>query len=154
MDSTYIELSKCMVHRIKCIHYANTVRNSAIALNAPSLAAAPAETPSQISMSIGGGAEEGKTAMSFNWVTDLSVDASEIVYRLHHLPWIMLEQKVRARIYSQKEDIIISRNEPVQFTPINSFNVVIQDLIPETKYSIKLVTLAKDIALSKVYQSL
>ena len=45
-----------------------------------SLAAAPAEIPSQISMSIGGGAEEGKTAMSFNWVTDLSVDASEIVY--------------------------------------------------------------------------
>ena len=35
-----------------------------------SLAAAPAEIPSQISMSIGGGAEEGKTAMSFNWVTD------------------------------------------------------------------------------------
>ena len=44
------------------------------------LAAAPAETPSQISMSIGGGAEEGKTAMSFNWVTDTSVDASEIIY--------------------------------------------------------------------------
>ena len=32
------------------------------------LAAAPAGIPSQISMSIGGGAEAGKTAMSFNWV--------------------------------------------------------------------------------------
>ena len=39
-----------------------------------SLAAAPAGIPSQIAMSIGGGAEAGKTAMSFNWVTDPSVD--------------------------------------------------------------------------------
>ena len=35
-----------------------------------SLAAAPAGIPSQIALSIGGGAEAGKTAMGFNWVTD------------------------------------------------------------------------------------
>ena len=46
----------------------------------PALAAAPADIPSQIAMSIGGGAEAGKTAMSFNWVTDPSVTNSEIIY--------------------------------------------------------------------------
>ena len=45
-----------------------------------SLAAAPAGIPSQIAMSIGGGAEAGKTAMGFNWVTDPSVTNSEIIY--------------------------------------------------------------------------
>ena len=39
-----------------------------------SLAAAPAGVPSQIALSIGGGAEAGKTAMGFNWVTDPSVN--------------------------------------------------------------------------------
>ena len=53
------------------------------------LAAAPAETPSQISMSIGGGAEEGKTAMSFNWVTDL-VWMHQKLFIVHHLTWKML----------------------------------------------------------------
>ena len=51
------------------------------------LAAAPAETPSQISMSIGGGAGEGKTAMSFNWVTDLLVWMYQKLFRVHHLTW-------------------------------------------------------------------
>ena len=74
------------------------------------LAAAPAETPSQISMSIGGGAEEGKTAMSFNWVTDLSVDASEIVYSTSP----NLENaitKSASKSTPKEEDIITSRDE-------------------------------------------
>ena len=75
-----------------------------------SLAAAPAETPSQISMSIGGGAEEGKTAMSFNWVTDLSVDASEIVYSTSpNLDNAIT--KSASKSTPKEEDIIISRNE-------------------------------------------
>ena len=100
------------------------------------LAAAPAEIPSQISMSIGGGAEEGKTAMSFNWVTDLSVDVSEIIYGTSpNLENGMTKSANKST--PKEEDIITSRNEPVQFTPINSFNVVIQDLTPETKYYYK-----------------
>ena len=63
--------------------------------------------------------------------------------------------KSASKLTPKEEDIIISRNESVQFTPINSFDVVIQVLLfLKQNIIIKLVTLSKDIALSKVSQHL
>ena len=86
------------------------------------LAAAPAKTPSQISMSIGGGAKEGKTAMSFNWVTDTNVDSSEIIYGTS--PSLDNGVSISASKSTPKEEDIISRrgeSDPVRFTPIQFF---------------------------------
>ncbi|WP_230503491.1 metallophosphoesterase [Sutcliffiella rhizosphaerae] len=100
------------------------------------LAVAPAKTPSQISMSIGGGAEEGKTAMSFNWLMGPEVGSAEIIYGTSP----SLDDgvtKIATKSIPKEEDIVSTRSTPVQFTPITSFNAVIQDLIPETNYYYK-----------------
>ena len=127
--------------KITCVILAVLVTISGIVMptNA-ALAAAPAEAPSQITMGLAGGAEPGKSAMSFNWLTDPSVTVSEIVYGTS--PTLADGVSVSATMSTPKEeDIIIkpgqSQKNPFQFTPINSFNVVIQDLIPEQKYYYK-----------------
>ncbi|GBG06942.1 hypothetical protein PAT3040_01484 [Paenibacillus agaridevorans] len=100
-------------------------------------AAAPAGVPSQMTMGLAGGAEPGKSAMSFNWVTDPKVTDSEIVYGTS--PTLTDGVSVSATMSTPKEeDIIISNTKrPNEFTPINSFNVVIRDLTPEQEYFYK-----------------
>ena len=99
------------------------------------LAAAPAGIPSQIAMSIGGGAEAGKTAMSFNWVTDPSVNNSEIIYGTS--PNLEDGVKISATMTTPDPTDSIPDHKLANFKAINSFNVVIQDLTPETKYYYK-----------------
>ncbi|WP_130605119.1 S-layer homology domain-containing protein [Cohnella abietis] len=98
-------------------------------------AAAPAAIPSQIAISIAGGAEEGKSAMSFNWLTDLTVNNSVIVYgKSSNLADGVIKN---ATMSTPAAANIIPVNKQTNFKAINSFNVVIQDLIPETKYYYK-----------------
>ena len=87
-------------------------------------------------MSIGGGAEAGKTAMSFNWITDSSVTNSEIIYGTSpNLDNAVT--KSAAKISPVATDIFPENRSELTFKAINAFNVVIQDLIPETKYYYK-----------------
>ncbi|MFJ7729137.1 metallophosphoesterase [Neobacillus sp. NPDC097160] len=101
----------------------------------PASAATPAGIPSQIAMSIGGGAEAGKTAMSFNWVTDPTVNTSEIIYDTS--PNLDDGVKKSATKTTPVATDIFPENRRTDFKAINSFNVVIQDLTPETKYYYK-----------------
>ncbi|MDR7080142.1 putative phosphodiesterase [Neobacillus niacini] len=99
------------------------------------LAAAPGGIPSQIAMSIGGGAEAGKAAMSFNWVTDPTVNSSEIIYDTSpNLDNGVIKSAVKTTPVATD---IFPENRRTDFKAIHSFNVVIQDLTPETKYYYK-----------------
>lgn len=91
--------------------------------------------PSQIAISIAGGAETGKSAMSFNWITDSAVNFSEIVYGTS--PTLDAGTTKIASMTVPVAGDIIPENKRLNFKPINSFNVVINDLIPETKYFYK-----------------
>ena len=100
-----------------------------------SLAAAPAGVPSQIALSIGGGAEAGKTAMGFNWVTDPSVTTSEIIYGTS--PNLDDGVKISATMTTPDPTNSIPDHKLSNFKAIHSFQVVIGDLTPETKYYYK-----------------
>lgn len=99
------------------------------------LAAAPEALPSQITIGIAGGAEAGKSAMSFNWLTDSAVGNSEIIYGTSP----DLAGGVQKNAAMTAPDVInsIPDNKLANFKPIHSFNVIIQDLAPETKYYYK-----------------
>lgn len=99
------------------------------------LAAVPAAIPSQIAMSIAGGAAAGKSAMSFNWVTDPAVNTSEIIYGTS--PDLAGGVKKTATMTAPVATNSIPDNKLANFKAIHSFNVIIQDLVPETTYYYK-----------------
>lgn len=99
------------------------------------LAAAPEALPSQIAISIAGGADAGKSAMGFNWVTDPAVNTSEIIYGTS--PDLAGGVKKSATMTAPVATNSIPDNKLANFKPIHSFNVIIQDLAPETKYYYK-----------------
>ncbi|MFJ5714062.1 metallophosphoesterase [Neobacillus sp. NPDC093127] len=101
----------------------------------PASAAAPAGIPSQIAISIGGGADSGKSAMSFNWVTDPAVTNSEIIYGTS--PNLDDGVKKSATKTTPVASDIFPENRRTDFKAINSFNVVIQNLTPDSKYYYK-----------------
>ncbi|MFD0681135.1 MULTISPECIES: metallophosphoesterase [unclassified Paenibacillus] len=99
------------------------------------LAVAPAAKPSQIAISLAGGAELGKSAMSFNWVTDPTVNTSEIIYGTS--PNLADGVIKSATMTAPVATDIFPENNRTQFKAIHSFNVIIQNLTPETKYYYK-----------------
>lgn len=96
------------------------------------MAAAPSAVPSQISISLGGGAAAGKTAMAFNWVTDVSTQTSQIVYGKDHAA-------VEAGTASTKSAsrVTPAGNNLTNFKPVNGFRVVLTDLEPGALYYYK-----------------
>ncbi|MCD9024940.1 metallophosphoesterase [Cohnella silvisoli] len=108
---------------------------SGLAIPRSAMAAAPAALPSQIAISIAGGAQAGKSAMSFNWVTDPAVTASEIIYGTS--PDLADGVKKSAAMSAPVATDIFPENKRTGFKEIHAFNVVIQDLSPETKYYYK-----------------
>lgn len=108
---------------------------SGIATPMTALAAAPAAIPSQIAIGIAGGAQAGKSAMSVNWVTDPTVNSSEIIYGTSpDLVGGVIKSAIKA---SPTDAEIFPENRRTGFKAINSFHVAIQDLTPETKYYYK-----------------
>ncbi|MFC4306699.1 S-layer homology domain-containing protein [Cohnella boryungensis] len=98
-------------------------------------AAVPTAMPSQIAMGIAGGANAGKSAMSFNWVTDSSVNSSEIIYGT--LPDLAAGVQKTATLTVPVAENSIPDNKLGNFKAFHSFNAVIQDLTPEAKYYYK-----------------
>ncbi|MBA9087186.1 putative phosphodiesterase [Fontibacillus solani] len=105
---------------------------SGVATPMTASAAAPAAIPSQIALSLAGGADAGKSAMGFNWVTDPTVNNSEIIYGTS--PNLTDGAVKSATMTTPVAANSIPDNKLTNFKPINSFNVIIQDLTPETKY--------------------
>jgi DNA repair exonuclease SbcCD nuclease subunit len=98
-------------------------------------AEAPAAIPSQITIGLAGGAETGKSAMSFNWVTDPTVNNSEVIYSTS--PSLVGGVIKSATMTSPAATDIFPENRRFSFKAINSFNVIVQDLTPEGKYYYK-----------------
>ncbi|WP_127581799.1 metallophosphoesterase [Paenibacillus koleovorans] len=108
---------------------------SALATPMTALAAAPAAIPTQVAISIAGGAQVGKSAMSVNWVTDPSVNLSEIIYGTS--PNLVGGVSKSAAMAAPVATDIFPENNRTDFKAIHAFNVVLQDLTPETKYYYK-----------------
>jgi len=101
----------------------------------PAEAAVPASVPSQIAISIAGGADEGKSAMAINWVTDPSVNTSEIIYSTS--PDLAGGLQKNASLKVPVAEGSIPDSKLVNFKAVNAFNVILQDLVPDNKYYYK-----------------
>ncbi|GAA3407537.1 hypothetical protein GCM10020370_39290 [Paenibacillus hodogayensis] len=73
--------------------------------------------------------------MSFNWVTDPTVNNSEIIYGTS--PDLVGGVIKSATMTSPEATDIFPENRRTGFKAIHSFNVIVQDLTPETKYYYK-----------------
>ena len=73
--------------------------------------------------------------MSFNWITDPSVNSSEIIYGTS--PNLEDGVKINATMTTPDPTNSIPDHKLANFKAINSYNIVIQDLTPETKYYYK-----------------
>ncbi|WP_171638177.1 S-layer homology domain-containing protein [Paenibacillus plantarum] len=101
-------------------------------------AAAPATIPSQITLAIGGGAAPGKTAMAFNWLTDSTVNVSEIVYGTSpDLTGATTKSATVATVNSSTVAGSVPSDKLVNVKEVRTYRVVVQDLIPESKYYYK-----------------
>ncbi|TVY03119.1 S-layer homology domain-containing protein [Cohnella terricola] len=111
---------------------------SAIAAPMSAWAAAPAAIPSQITLAIGGGAEAGKTAMAFNWVTDPTVSVSEIVYGTSpDLTGAATKSATVTAVNTSTVTGSVPDNKLVNVKEVITYRVVVQDLIPEATYYYK-----------------
>jgi len=111
-----------------------TISSLAMPMKAAS-AAEPAAIPSQISISIAGGAATGKSAVGINWITDSSVSVSEVVYGTS--ADLIDGTTLSAALTVPLAEDILPSGKQANFKPINAFNVVLQDLVPETQYYYK-----------------
>lgn len=108
---------------------------SGLAAPMTALAAAPSAIPSQIAIHIAGGAEAGKSAMSFNWVTDPTVNHSEIVYGTS--PDLVDGVQKSATMTAPVATDIFPESRRTDFKAIHAFRAVAQDLTPGIKYYYK-----------------
>ncbi|MBP1989155.1 S-layer homology domain-containing protein [Paenibacillus eucommiae] len=114
------------------------VAATGIATPMPAQAAPPAAIPSQITLAIGGGAADGKTAMSFNWVADTTVNTSEIVYGTSaDLAGSTTKSAGVATVNASTVTGSIPDNKLVNVKELRTYRVVVQDLTPEAKYYYK-----------------
>ncbi|NIK76332.1 putative phosphodiesterase [Paenibacillus castaneae] len=104
----------------------------------PAQAAPPAAIPSQITLAIGGGAADGKTAMAFNWVADATVNTSEIVYSTSpDLAGGTTKSAAVATVNASTVTGSVPDNKLVNVKEVRTYRVVVQDLTPEAKYYYK-----------------
>lgn len=104
----------------------------------PAQAAPPAAIPSQITLAIGGGAADGKTAMAFNWVADATVNTSEIVYGTSpDLAGGTTKSAEVATVNASTVTGSVPDNKLVNVKEVRTYRVVVQDLTPEAKYYYK-----------------
>ncbi len=104
----------------------------------PAQAAPPAAIPSQITLAIGGGAADGKTAMAFNWVADATVNTSDIVYGTSpDLTGGTTKSAAVATVNASTVTGSVPDNKLVNVKEVRTYRVVVQDLTPEAKYYYK-----------------
>ena len=95
----------------------------------------PSLRPSQITMSIAFNADETRSAMSVNWVTNPETESGELIYATDAA--LLNPVHVPADVQSVTMDQIIPSVTESIFTPVKAYTAIAADLVPDQIYYYK-----------------